>query len=147
VPRSSVYRRYPSVVQMRFETLLVPVGGMVPLPDSGDTARDLRRYVHQQAEPFRDPAGREVVRQLLVDVLDDATARRAQAQEQLLPRLAHVADRLTRARDAGEIPATVDPALAARAVTGTLLYMALQLEEDITDEVLERLATMLFGTR
>lgn len=144
VPRSSVYRRYRTVVALRYETLVLPEGGLAPLdPITGPD--DLRCYVADQASAFRSTAAVGLLRCLSADVLGDESARLDQVQRFLGPRLDAVASWLAEARAAGHVPARVDPALAARAVTGTLIYTALHLGEPVTDATVEALVRMVFG--
>lgn len=144
LPRSTVYRRYASHVVLRFAALFVPDAGMSPLEESGDVRADMKAHIAANAAPFRDPEGRELLRAVALDTLSDAAARRELADRFTLPRLREIADVIDRARERGDLPPGVDGDLAAKAITGALVYQALILDLPVDDAFLDGLLDLLF---
>lgn len=145
LPRSTVYRRHPSQFSLRYSTLVLPAGGLSPLRDTGDIATDMRTHIGANATAFIDPAAKALVRSITTDVLGDAEGRRLVADQEFLPRLAEVSGMIERARARGDLPARCDPAIAATAITGTLMYHALILDQPVDDAFLDRLTALLFS--
>ena len=144
LPRSTVYRRYPSVVAMRYAAAFVPAAGLTPPEETGDLRTDMAAHITANASAFRDPASLRLLRALMADVLVDPEARAAVNDTYIKPRLAQIAEVLERARVRGDLPATVDPDLAAKAVTGTLVYHAVLLDQDVDDTMIQALLDLLF---
>ncbi len=147
LPRSTVYRRYPSVVALRYAASTVPPAGLSPLAESGDVRTDMAAHIAGNASMFRSKAGRSLLRSLLADALADAEGRRMINERLIGPRLDHVVGVLERARERGDLPDTVDSRTAAMAITGTLIYRVLLLDEDADDALLASLLDLLFPPR
>lgn len=147
LPRSTVYRRYPSVVALRYAASTVPPTGLSPLAEAGDVRTDMAAHIAANASMFRTEAGRSLLRSLLADALGDADGRRMIKEQLIGPRLDHVVDVLDRAHERGDLPATVDSRTAAMAITGTLIYRVLLLDEDADDTLLAALLDLLFPPR
>ena len=96
---------------------------------------------------FRDGDQRELLRALVADALTDPEGREALNEQFIRPRLALVAGVIARAVERGELPGAVDPDLAAKAVTGTLIYHGLLLDEVVDDALVERLLNLLFAAQ
>ena len=145
LPRSTVYRRHPSQFSLRYSTLVLPAGGLSPLRESGDLATDMRSHIGANATAFTDPTAKALIRSITSDVLSDDEGRRLMAEREFLPRLAQVTEVIERARARGDLPARCDPAIAATAITGTLIYHALILDQPVDDTFLDRLTELLFS--
>jgi AcrR family transcriptional regulator len=147
LPRSTVYRRYPTLAVLRYAALFVPVEGLPPPVATDDVRADMAAHIGANATGFRDPEQRAFLRALLADVLTDAAAGRELAQRFTLPRLHDVAAVIDAARDRGQLPASTDGALAAKAITGTMIYHSLILDQPIDDAFLDALLDLLFPGR
>jgi AcrR family transcriptional regulator len=144
LPRSTVYRRHPSLVALRYSALYLPADGPAPLPDTGDIRADMRAHIAANARAFVGEERLHTMRALLIDVLSDDAARSDLALRYTMPRLEEVAARIDVAKQRGEVPATTDADVAARAITGTLIYHAVVLGQPVDDSTLEALLDLLF---
>lgn len=144
LPRSTVYRRYPSVVALRYAAVFIPATGLQPLAETGDLRADMENHIDANARGFRDRAGVELLRSLMADVLADDAGRAELNAAFIVPRLRQIVDVLERARARGELPEHVDADLAAKAITGTLLYHAVLLDQPVDDTTTRRLLDLLF---
>ena len=142
--RSTVYRRHPSVVALRYAASFLPGIGIAPPTDTGDLRADMATHIARNATPFRTADGVERLRAVLTDALADTEGRHAMRDTYLGPRLDEVEAVLERARGRGELPAGYDCRLAAEAVTGTLIYHALVLDQPVDEPTLAALLDLLF---
>jgi AcrR family transcriptional regulator len=144
LPRSSVYRRYPTIAVLRYAALFVPAEGLPSPVATGDIRADMAVHIRANAAGFRDDGQRAFLRALLADVVTDADVGRELAERFTLPRLRDVAAVIDDARARGDLPATVDGELAAKAITGAMLYQSLVLDQPIDDRFLAALLDLLF---
>ena len=146
LPRSTVYRRYPTLAALRYSALYIPPAGIDPVPETGDIRADMRAHIAANATAFRADA-RSSLRTLLADVVVDDEARADLADRYTLPRLRDVAATINRAKQRGDLAPNLDADVAAKAITGTLIYHALILDQDVDDALLDALVDLLFPTR
>ncbi len=143
LPRSTVYRRYSGPVALRYAAAVIPAAGLAPLSDTGDIRADMQAHISANAGGFRSPEWIAQLRSLIGDALADPGGRRVLNDEYVRPRLTEVAQLLRRASDEGRLADHVDPDLAARAITGTLIYHSLLLDEPVDDALLQRLLDLV----
>ena len=143
LPRSTVYRRYPTVTSLRYSARYIPSHGLDPVADTGDITADMRTHVAANAAGFTGE-GKRSLRTLLCDILADDDARADLTKRFLQPRLDKVSERIERAREQQQLPARIDPDLAAQAVTGILIYHSLVLDLSVDDELVHAIVDLLF---
>ncbi|MBE1501997.1 AcrR family transcriptional regulator [Amycolatopsis lexingtonensis] len=136
VAKQTIYRWWPSKVEILLDTLIEDAAKCVPVPEKG-----LRDYLHAFARFLtREPAGKVMLALLAQAQHDPATA--ASFEERYLgPRRAAERDLITRAIEAGEISPRLGPDALLDALFGPIVYSALtgsgqDLADALADELL-----------
>ncbi|WP_370966883.1 TetR/AcrR family transcriptional regulator [Amycolatopsis sp. cg9] len=120
VAKQTIYRWWPSKVEILLDTLIEDTAKRLPVPEKG-----LREYLHAFAGFVTgDPAGKVLLTLLAQAQHDPATA--ASFEERYLgPRRAEERDLITRAIDAGEISPRLGADALLDALFGPIVYSAL----------------------
>ncbi|MBY8865457.1 MULTISPECIES: TetR/AcrR family transcriptional regulator [Streptomyces] len=125
VAKQTIYRWWPSKVEILLDTLIEDSGKRLPVPTGQPTAETIRGYLRDFARFLTDdPAGKVLLALLAEAQHDPGTAERFH-ERYLGPRRAQERDMLRRAITAGEIALDLDPDTTLDAITGPLVYRAL----------------------
>ncbi|MFI9505095.1 TetR/AcrR family transcriptional regulator [Nocardia sp. NPDC052566] len=125
VAKQTIYRWWPSKVEILLDTLIEDSEKRLPIPAEQPTAESIRGYLRAFARFLtRDPAGKVMLALIAQAQHDPATAESFQ-QRYLGPRRDRERDMLTRAIDAGEIAPRLGPDATMDALVGPLVYCAL----------------------
>lgn len=142
VAKQTIYRWWPSKVEILLDTLLEDSAKRFPVPVEKPTAEGIRAYLRDFARFVgRDPAGKVLLALLAQAQHDPGTAERVQARY-LGPRRAAERDLLTRAADAGEIAPMLGPDAVLDALIGPLIYRAMtgaSIPRELVDTLVDRL--------
>lgn len=144
VGKAALYRRWPSKPAM-VEDALETVGVTITeLPDTGSLAGDVRLLLRSFRRVLRHPLVRRIVPDL------HAENGRSTELEAVLARLAaarrtRAAEIITRAVIRGELPASVDAALAADLLAAPLYWRMIVTRETADRPYLERLTKSLLA--
>ncbi|WP_290057539.1 TetR/AcrR family transcriptional regulator [Amycolatopsis solani] len=140
VAKQTIYRWWPSKVEILLDTLIDDATKQLPVPEK-PTAASIRAYLRAFAGFVTgDPAGKVLLALLAQAQHDPATA--ASLQERYLgPRRAEERDLITRAIDAGEISPRLGADALLDALFGPIVYSALtgsghELADALADELL-----------
>ncbi|MGW2860522.1 TetR/AcrR family transcriptional regulator [Streptomyces sp. NPDC001205] len=124
VAKQTIYRWWPSKVEILLDTLIEDSGKSLPVPEKA-TAASIRGYLRGFARFLtRDPAGK-VLLALLAEAQHDPATATSFHQRYLGPRRAQERELLKRAADAGEISPALGPDAALDALLGPIVYCAL----------------------
>ncbi|MGW4275765.1 TetR/AcrR family transcriptional regulator [Streptomyces seoulensis] len=146
VAKQTIYRWWPSKVEILLDTLIEDSAKRLPVPALEPTAETVRGYLHDFARFLTDdPAGKVLLALVAQAQHDPATAERLQ-ERYLRPRRDQERDMLTRASAAGEITPALDPDTTLDAVVGPLVYRALT-GSDVPPDLVDALAGNLLGPR
>ncbi|MFF3768090.1 TetR/AcrR family transcriptional regulator [Streptomyces sp. NPDC001922] len=125
VAKQTIYRWWPSKVEILLDTLIEDSGKRLPVPTERPTAESIRGYLRALARFLtRDPAGKVLLALIAEAQHHPDTAERFH-QRYLGPRRAQERDMLARAIDAGEVSPGLGPDATLDALVGPIVYGAL----------------------
>jgi AcrR family transcriptional regulator len=125
VAKQTIYRWWPSKVDILLDTLIEDADRQLPVPTSGPVLDGLRRYLRAFARFLaKEDAGR-VLLALLGEAQHDPAVAATFHERYLDPRRAAERALLRRGIDAGELPSGLDVDTTLDALIGPLTYRAL----------------------
>jgi AcrR family transcriptional regulator len=125
VAKQTIYRWWPSKVEILLDTLIEDSGKQLPVPTDKPTADNIRAYLRALARFLtRDPAGKVLLALIAEAQHDPATAARLH-ERYLGPRRSQERDMLARAIDLGEVSPALGPDATIDALVGPIVYCAL----------------------
>nr|WP_042181044.1 TetR/AcrR family transcriptional regulator [Kibdelosporangium sp. MJ126-NF4]CEL14766.1 Transcriptional regulator, TetR family [Kibdelosporangium sp. MJ126-NF4]CTQ96604.1 Transcriptional regulator, TetR family [Kibdelosporangium sp. MJ126-NF4] len=125
VAKQTIYRWWPSKVEILLDTLIEDSAKRIPVPTDRPTANSIRAYVRGFARFLtRDPAGK-VLLALIAEAQHNPGTATSLHQRYLNPRRAQERDMLTRGIEAGEISPGLGPDIVLDAIVGPIVYRAL----------------------
>jgi AcrR family transcriptional regulator len=125
VAKQTIYRWWPSKVEILLDTLIEDSGKCLPVPTGKPTADSIRGYLRAYARFLtRDPAGK-VLLALIAQAQHDPDTAKSLHTRYLGPRRGQERDMLTRAIDAGAIAPDLSPDATIDALIGPIVYCAL----------------------
>ncbi|PXX71128.1 TetR family transcriptional regulator [Nocardia tenerifensis] len=125
VAKQTIYRWWPSKVEILLDTLIADSEKTLPVPESGATADTVRGYLRAFARFLtRDPAG-QVLLALIAHAQHHPDTAASLHERYLGPRRAREREMLARAVESGEIAPRLDLDAVLDALLGPLVYRAL----------------------
>ena len=125
VAKQTIYRWWPSKVDVLLDTLVDDASRQLVVPDTGSAIDDTRRYLRVLARFLtREPAGK-VLLALLGEAQHDAEMAGVFHHRYLDPQREREREMLKRGIAAGELPAALDVDAALDALSGPIVYRAL----------------------
>ncbi|WP_236794299.1 TetR/AcrR family transcriptional regulator [Amycolatopsis sp. GM8] len=125
VAKQTIYRWWPSKVEILLDTLIEDSDKQLPVPAETPTAESIRGYLRGFARFLtRDPAGK-VLLALLAEAQHDPSTAKSLHTRYLGPRRAQERQLLAGAIDAGEISPELGPDATLDALVGPIVYCAL----------------------
>jgi AcrR family transcriptional regulator len=125
VAKQTIYRWWPSKVDVLLDTLVDDASRQLIVPDTGSAIDDTRRYLRVLARFLtREPAGK-VLLALLGEAQHDAEMAGVFHHRYLDPQREREREMLKRGIAAGELPAALDVDAALDAMSGPIVYRAL----------------------
>ncbi|KOU34986.1 TetR/AcrR family transcriptional regulator [Streptomyces sp. WM6378] len=125
VAKQTIYRWWPSKVEILLDTLIEDSEKSLPVPTGQVTADSIRGYLRAFARFLtRDPAGK-VLLALLAQAQHDPDTAESFHKRYLAPRRTQERDMLARAIDADEISPELGPDATMDALVGPIVYRAL----------------------
>jgi AcrR family transcriptional regulator len=125
VAKQTIYRWWPSKVDILLDTLIEDADHQLAIPEKGPTVEVVRRYLRNLARLLtREPAGK-VLLALIGEAQHDTGTANVFHQRYLDPQRQRERALLKRGIDAGEIPDTLDIDTALDALCGPIFYRAL----------------------
>jgi AcrR family transcriptional regulator len=123
--KQTIYRWWPSKVDILLDTLIDDASGQLAVPDTEPAADSIRRYLHSLARFVAgEPAGK-VLLALIGEAQHDPDMARAFGERYLGPQRDKERAMLQRGVTSGEFPADLDTEAVLDALTGPILYRAL----------------------
>ncbi len=140
VGKATIYRRYPSKVELVMAAALMLCEETAPRLDSGCLETDLRSYLGNLARVVADPVYGAAKRTLLFDAAtnDDLLRMHRTLVESRREKLRTM---FRAAIDRGEMRADTDLDFAADQLSAPLFYRHLLLHADIDDAYIDRVVT------
>ena len=125
VAKQTIYRWWPSKVDILLDTLIDDASSQLAVPDTGSAVESTRRYLRSLARFLtKEPAGK-VLLALIGEAQHDPAMARTFHQRYLDPRRQNERAMLQRGITSGELPADLDLDAALDALCGPILYRAL----------------------
>lgn len=125
VAKQTIYRWWPSKVEILLDTLIEDSAKRLPVPTEKPTADGIRGYLRAFARFLtRDPAGK-VLLALIAEAQHHPDTAKSLHTRYLAPRRDQERDLLSRATAAGEISPRLGPDATLDALLGPLVYCAL----------------------
>jgi AcrR family transcriptional regulator len=125
VAKQTIYRWWPSKVEILLDTLIDDAARQLAVPDTGPVVEGVRRYLRRLARFLtREPAG-QVLLALIGEAQHDPVTARSFQQRYLEPQRVDERALLRRGIDSGELPAGLDIDGAIDALSGPIFYRAL----------------------
>ncbi|MFE0019706.1 TetR/AcrR family transcriptional regulator [Amycolatopsis sp. NPDC059021] len=125
VAKQTIYRWWPSKVEILLDTLIEDSEKRFPVPADKPTAESIRGYLRGYARFLtRDPAGK-VLLALIAEAQHNPETAKSFHERYLGPRRDRERDLLARAADAGEISPELGLDAALDALVGPIVYCAL----------------------
>lgn len=125
VAKQTIYRWWPSKVEILLDTLIEDSDKRLPVPTEKPTAESIRGYLRGFARFLtRDPAGK-VLLALIAEAQHDPNTAKSFHERYLGPRRDQERDMLARGIDAGEVSPRLGPDAALDALVGPIVYRAL----------------------
>ncbi|MDT0448025.1 TetR/AcrR family transcriptional regulator [Streptomyces hesseae] len=142
VAKQTIYRWWPSKVEILLDTLIEDSGKHLPVPTEKPTAESIRGYLRDFARFLTgDPAGK-VLLALIAEAQHDPGTAESFHQRYLGPRRDQERDMLARGIDAGEISPVLGPDATIDALVGPIVYRALtgaSIPSGLVDALVENL--------
>ncbi len=125
VAKQTIYRWWPSKVDILLDTLIDDASSQLAIPDTGSAVESTRRYLRSLARFLtKEPAGR-VLLALIGEAQHDPETARTFRQRYLDPQRQRERAMLRRGVASGELSAGLDIDAALDALCGPVLYRAL----------------------
>jgi AcrR family transcriptional regulator len=125
VAKQTIYRWWPSKVDILLDTLVEDAGRCLAIPDAGTAVESARRYLRNLARFLtRNPAGK-VLLALIGEAQHDPEMARMFHQRYLDPQRRTEREMLRRGISTGELSADLDIDATIDALSGPILYRAL----------------------
>jgi len=124
VAKQTIYRWWPSKVDILLDTLVEDAGRQLAVPERGAVVPGVRRYLHALAAFFKDPAG-QVLLALIGEAQHDPAMAKVFEERYLGPQRARERALLARGVAAGELSAELDVEACLDALIGPIVYRAL----------------------
>jgi AcrR family transcriptional regulator len=124
VAKQTIYRWWPSKVEILLDTLIEDTGKAIPVP-AEPTAECVRGYLHAFARFLASDDSGKVLLALIAEAQHDPETARTLRQRYLEPRRDQERAMLTRATEAGQISPRLGADAVLDALIGPVVYRAL----------------------
>jgi AcrR family transcriptional regulator len=135
VAKQTIYRWWPSKVEILLDTLIEDSDKFLPVPTEKPTAESIRGYLHELARFLTaNPAGK-VLLALIAEAQHDPDTAASFQRRYLGPRRDRERDMLARGIEADEISPRLGPDATIDALVGAIVYCASMGSADLRDLV------------
>jgi AcrR family transcriptional regulator len=141
VAKQTIYRWWPSKVDILLDTLVEDAGKRLAVPTDGPAVDSMRRYLRAMARFLTKEDAGQVLLALLGEAQHDAETARLFHERYLDPRRAAEREVLARGIAAGELPKGLDPDATLDALIGPILFRALtgaKIPRAFVDDLVDR---------
>jgi AcrR family transcriptional regulator len=125
VAKQTIYRWWPSKVDILLDTLIEDAGRQLVIDDTGSVVECTRRYLRRLARFLTKDAAGKVFLALIGEAQHDPEMARVFHQRYLDPQRQREREMLRRGVDGGELSVELDIDVALDALCGPILYRAL----------------------
>ncbi|GGR13174.1 TetR/AcrR family transcriptional regulator [Streptomyces netropsis] len=142
VAKQTIYRWWPSKVEILLDTLIEDSDKRLPVPTERPTAESIRGYLGDFARFLTDDPAGKVLLALIAEAQHDPHTAKSFHTRYLGPRRDQERDMLARAIDAGEVSPRLGLDATIDALVGPIVYCALtgsSIPRDLADTLAEGL--------
>ena len=125
VAKQTIYRWWPSKVDILLDTLIDDASSQLAIPAEGSAVERTRQYLRQLARFLADEPAGKVLLALIGEAQHDQAMARTFRERYLDPQRERERDLLERGITSGELPPGLDPDAAIDALVGPIFYRAL----------------------
>ncbi|MEU5049056.1 TetR/AcrR family transcriptional regulator [Streptomyces sp. NPDC021096] len=125
VAKQTIYRWWPSKVEILLDTLIEDSDKHLPVPTEKPTAESIRGYLRDFARFLADDPAGKVLLALIAEAQHDPGTAKSFHKRYLDPRRDQEREMLARAIDAGEVSPRLGPHATIDALVGPIVYCAL----------------------
>jgi AcrR family transcriptional regulator len=137
VSKATIYRRYPSKIELVIAAASLACEESAPIPDTGSLHNDLVAGLRNLRKLLEDPVLGAAKRRLVIDAAHDPQLARAH-RELVRRRRARMFDVLRRAIDRGELQPDLDLDFAADQIGAPMFYRYLLMHERVTNAYIDQ---------
>lgn len=146
VAKQTIYRWWPSKVDVLLDTLVEDAGLKLTVPDTGSAVDDARGYLRALAWFLTADDAGKVLLALIGEAQHDAEMARTFHQRYLDPQRQREREMLDRGIAAGQLPETLEVDAVLDALCGPVIYRALT-GAPISPSFTDGLVTVILGQR
>ncbi|WP_327064961.1 TetR/AcrR family transcriptional regulator [Kitasatospora sp. NBC_01250] len=142
VAKQTIYRWWPSKVEILLDTLIADSDKLLPVPTGVPTAQTVRGYLGDFADFLTGDAAGKVLLALIAQAQHDPATARSFHERYLAPRRGQERELLARGIEAGEFSPVLGPDDLLDALLGPLVHRALmgsRVPRDLVDTLVEEL--------
>ncbi|MET9415533.1 TetR/AcrR family transcriptional regulator [Streptomyces klenkii] len=125
VAKQTIYRWWPSKVEILLDTLIEDSGKHLPVPTEEPTAESIRGYLRDFARFLTDNPAGKVLLALIAEAQHDADTAKSFHKRYLGPRREQEREMFARGAEAGEVSPRLGPDATIDALIGPIVYCAL----------------------
>ncbi|GHG74640.1 TetR/AcrR family transcriptional regulator [Streptomyces griseocarneus] len=125
VAKQTIYRWWPSKVEILLDTLVEDSDKRLPVPVEKPTAESIRGYLRDFARFLADDPAGKVLLALIAQAQHDPDTAKSFHKRYLGPRRDQERDMVARAIEAGEVSPGLGPDATVDALVGPIVYCAL----------------------
>jgi AcrR family transcriptional regulator len=142
--KMTIYKWWPSKGALALDGYFHQVAPELAFADTGDIEADLRTQLHGFARVIRDtPAGR-VIAELIGQAQSDPELKAAYLQRYSSPRRAIAVAAIEKAKERGQLRASLDPETVVDQLWGACYHRLLLPDQPLTHEFVDALVDNLF---
>jgi len=143
--KMTIYKWWPSKGALALDGYFHKVEPQLAFPDTGDIEADLRAQLHAFLRVIRDSPAGPVIAELIGQAQSDPELKAAYLQRYSSPRRALAVASMERAKERGQLRASLDPETVVDQLWGACYHRLLLPDQPLTDEFVDALVDNLFG--
>jgi len=143
--RSTVYRWWPTTGALVLEAAADRLA-VAPVPDTGDTAEDLRMAIRQLITTFSDPLAAVVIMAAIANLDNDLQMATRFREHMVYPWRSTATEAITRAVERGDLPTETDVRFVLNVMVGTVFQCTITPAAPMTEGLEEALVQLVLST-
>lgn len=142
--KMTIYKWWPSKGALALDGYFHRVSPQLVFPDTGDIEADLRTQLHTFLRVIRDSPAGPVIAELIGQAQSDPELKAAYLQRYSSPRRAIGVARMEKAKERGQLRASLDPETVIDQLWGACYHRLLLPDKPLTHEFVDALVDNLF---
>ena len=142
--KMTIYKWWPSKGALALDGYFQKVAPELTFPDTGDIETDLRAQLHAFLRVIHDSPAGQVIAELIGQAQSDPELKAAYLQRYSSPRRELAVAAMDRAKERGQVRATLDPETVVDQLWGACYHRLLLPDQPLTPEFVDALVDNLF---